>query len=131
MLANAPIVVSIPCVDVEIARAFYGGTLGLTELDMPAPEGAPMAFYQGGQGTMLFVYQRAAPTKADHTVAGWIVDDVDEAADFLISKGVSLAVYPDMPDVEWDDRGVALMGGMKTAWFSDPDGNILNLAAMP
>jgi predicted enzyme related to lactoylglutathione lyase len=131
MLANAPVVVSIPCVDLAVARAFYGGTLGLTALDMPGPEGAEMAFYQCGQGTMLFVYQRSTPTKADHTVAAWIVDDVDAAVDNLISQGVTLKVYPDMPDTEWDDRGVATMGGMKTAWFTDPEGNIFSLAAMP
>jgi len=131
MFANSPVAVSIPCVDIAIARAFYGGTMGMTELDMPGPEGAPMAFYQGGQGTMLFVYQRSTPTKADHTVAGWMVADVDAAADYLISQGVTLKIYPDMPDVAWDDRGVASMGGMKTAWFTDPDGNILSIAAMP
>ena len=131
MLTNASVAALIPSVDLSVARAFYGGTLGLTEVDMPMPEEAPMAFYQCGQGTMLAVYERSTPTKADHTVAAFIVEDVDEAADQLISRGVTFQTYPDMEGIEWDERGVGTSGEMKSAWFSDPEGNILSIAAMP
>lgn len=131
MLANAPIMASIPCVDLAGAREFYGQTLGLVEMEDPAAdEGPPAVIYQCGQATMLLVYQRATPTKADHTAAGWIVEDVDAAADFLISKGVKLLIY-DMPEMQQDERGVASLGSVKTAWFSDPEGNILSIAQMP
>lgn len=130
MLANAPIMPTIPCVDITIARVFYGGTLGLPKVEMPGAEDTRSAFYQCGQGTQLLVYQRAAPSQADHTVASWIVDDIDAAADSLISKGVTLKTYPDMEGVEWDDRGVADLGNFRSAWFTDPDGNILSIAAI-
>ena len=131
MLANSPIMAMIPCVDIEVARAFYGGTLGLTALEIPEVDEAPMTVYLGGNGTQVLLYQRSTPTKADHTAAGWMVDDVDETADFLISRGVTLKTYPDMEGVEWDERGVASMGEMKSAWFTDPEGNILSVASMP
>mgnify|MGYP001827160961 CR=1 FL=1 len=130
MLANAPVVVSIACTDITIARAFYGDTLGLNETEIPGLQDA-RAMYTCGNGTMLFIYQRETPPQANHTVAGWIVDDVDAAVDFLISRGVTLKTYPDMPDMEWDERGVGTRSGSKSAWFTDPDGNIMALAAMP
>jgi catechol 2,3-dioxygenase-like lactoylglutathione lyase family enzyme len=129
MLTNAPIVVSIACTDITVARTFYSDTLGLNEMEIPGPQDARV-MYTCGNGTMLFIYQRETPPIADHTVAGWIVADVDATADFLISRGVTLKTYPDMPDMEWDERGVGTRKGSKSAWFTDPDGNIMALAAM-
>ena len=131
MLANAPIIVAIPCVNLDAARVFYSETLGLSEIAMPGTEESRSLFYQCGEGSRLFVYQRETPTQADHTVANWMVEDVDAAADFLISQGITLKTYPDLPGVEYDDRGVASMGVFRTAWFTDPEGNILSIAEMP
>lgn len=130
MLTNNPVVAMIPCTNLEVARAFYGGTLGLKEAEIPDSPN-PAVLYECGGGTNLFVYVRSTPPAADHTVAGWIVEDVDAAADMLIERGVTLKTYPDMEDVEWDDRGVADLQGQKSAWFTDPEGNILAIAAMP
>jgi hypothetical protein len=33
----------------------------------------------------------------------------------------------DMEGMEWDN-GVAIAGPIKSVWFSDPDGNILNVS---
>ena len=137
MLANAPVAAVLPCTDLAKARQFYGGTLGLPEMSMPAPAGAEEqsatgAMYRCGGDTMLFVYARPTPTKADHTAAGWIVSDFDTVAGELLSRGVTFEVYPEMPDITWDKRGVALSpGGNKSAWFKDPDGNILSFTEMP
>ncbi len=136
MLANSPVSVAIPCVDLAGARAFYGQTLGLTEstMSMPSgPDGTPIgAAFQCGGGTMLFVYTRETPTQADHTVAGWFVDDIDAAAEELISRGVTFEVYEGMPGTEWDDRGVAYSDdGSKSAWFKDPEGSILSINMLP
>ena len=137
MLSNAPVVAVLPCVDLAKARQFYGETLGLAEIPMPIPEGAggqssAGAMYRCGGETMLFVYARTTPTKADHTAAGWIVEDFDAVADDLLSRGVTFEVYPEMPDIEWDDRGVGYSAGTgKGAWFKDPEGNILSINEMP
>ena len=133
MLGDAPIYATIPCVDLEGARKFYGETLGLKEIQMPGtPEevGQGATFFECGQGTNLLVYARPTPTKADHTAASWLVKDLETTVDQLISRGVKLEVY-DMPDVEFDERGIANMGDFKAAWFKDPEGNILALSQMP
>lgn len=129
MLGAYPIFAVVPCVDLAVARKFYGETLGLTEVDMPGvPEEARQtgAMFECGQGTNLLVYARPEPTKADHTAAGWVVPDLDAVVDHLINQGVTLEVY-DLPNVEWDDRGVAHMDVNKAIWFKDPDGNILSV----
>lgn len=133
MLANSPIYAILPCTDIEGARKFYGETLGLKEIQMfEAEEGedSSMLTFECGQGTKLGIYARPTPTKADHTAAGWVVEDLDAVADELISRGVKFEVY-DMPGVEFDERGVASMGEMKGAWFTDPEGNILSINQMP
>jgi predicted enzyme related to lactoylglutathione lyase len=132
MLADAPIYAVVPCVDFERATNFYEQVLGLKRAEMPgdAQELEGGAVYQCGGGTMLLVYQRPEPTKAEHTAAGWMVADLNRVVDQLIAKGVKMEVY-DMPDVEFDSRGVASGGGMKSAWFKDPEGNILALSQMP
>jgi catechol 2,3-dioxygenase-like lactoylglutathione lyase family enzyme len=133
MLANAPIAAVLPCVDMARARDFYGGILGLTEAPMPGvteEQYAEGAMYQCGAGTLLFVYQRPEPTRADHTAAAWMVSDLDAVVDALISKGVRLEVY-DLPETMFDERGIATYGEFKTAWFKDPEGNILAVNQMP
>jgi catechol 2,3-dioxygenase-like lactoylglutathione lyase family enzyme len=129
MLGNSTLVALLPCVDLEGAKAFYGGVLGLKEGTVPgsAETAEQGILYECGGGTKLAIYQRPTPTTADHTAAGWIVDDVDPIVDALIAKGVKLEVY-DMPGMEFDDRGVVSMGRGKGAWFKDPEGNILSIS---
>jgi len=129
MLANSRVVALLPCVDLEGAKNFYGGVLGLKEENIPGSEIAAEqgALFECGAGTSLLVYQRATPTTADHTAAGWIVDDIDAEADDLLAKGITFEVY-DNPGMEFDSRGVATMGNSKAAWFKDPEGNILSIS---
>lgn len=132
MLSDAPIYAVLPCVDFERARNFYEQVLGLKPAEMPGDveEMEDGVVYECGGGTMLLVYQRPEPTKAEHTAAGWMVADLDAVVDQLNAKGVQMEVY-DMPDLEFDERGIATDGNMKSAWFKDPEGNILALSQMP
>lgn len=132
MLGHSPVYAVLPCTDLDGARKFYGQTLGLKEVEIPSAgeeEAGQAALYECGRGTNLFVYVRPTPTKADHTAAGWVVEDLNAVADELISRGVKFEVY-DMPGVEFDERGVASMGNLKSAWFTDPEGNILAINQM-
>ena len=133
MLHNAQVIAMVPCVDLDRARDFYGKTLGLNEMDFgpsSADEEAGMIAYLCGNGSIISVYQRPTPTMADHTAAAFIVEDFDAAVDDLISRGIKFEVY-DLPDIEFDDRGVATMGDLTTAWFKDPEGNIFSVSEMP
>ena len=136
MLADSPLATVIPCVDLARAREFYGNTLGLTELDIVMPEGPdgePGGIgYQCGDNTMLFVYVRDVPTKAEHTVAAWMTNEFDAVVNDLLERGLKFEVYEGMPDTEWDARGVAsLSGGFRIAYLKDPEGNILAIDEMP
>lgn len=123
MLNEAQVFASIPVVDLDEAKAFYGETLGLTLGESPEPT---VLVFEAGAGTRLMVYSRPTPTQADHTAAGFMVSDVDAIVDDLIARGVRFERY-DMPGIEVDERGVATFGPGKVAWFKDPGGNILSL----
>lgn len=139
MLGNSPVNATLPCVDLAAARKFYGETLGLSEVHFPglagdAAEAAAReaALYACGGGTYLVVYARPTPTIADHTAASWMVADFDAAASYLLGRGVAFEVYPEMPGVSFDDNGVATAdAGYKSAWFKDPEGNILAIFEIP
>ena len=70
----------------------------------------------------LVLYQLNTPSKADHTAAGWEVDNVEEVVKVLREKGVVFEQY-DMTD----ERGIATMAGVKGAWFKDSEENILSI----
>jgi hypothetical protein len=55
-----------------------------------------------------------------------VVDDVDATVRDLKDKGVSFEHY-NFPGMKLEGD-VHVMGGRRTAWFKDPDGNILAIA---
>jgi len=126
MLSNSMVAPTLPAVDLKRARKFYEEKLGL-KVVMEDP--SPGMMLQAGQGTMMYVYQRAA-TKADHTVAAFKVDNVEAEVKALKSKGVKFEEY-DLPKMGIKTvNGIATMGNMKSAWFKDTEGNILALNQM-
>ena len=127
MLTDAMVSPTLPVVDIKRAKKFYEDKLGLkTVMEDPSPG----AMLQAGQGTMLYIYQRAA-TKADHTVASFAVDNIESKVKELKGKGIKFEEY-DIPAMKLKTvNSIATMDGMKTAWFKDTEGNILALAQMP
>lgn len=121
MLANSPVVTTIPVTDVDRAKKFYSEVLGLQEQATPEPGGV---LFVAGAGTKLFLYQRG-PSTADHTLASFNVTNIETTMADLRSKGVTFEEY-DMGEIK-TVNGVASMGTTKAAWFKDPDGNILGL----
>lgn len=122
MLNQATVFATIAVHDIEKAKEFYGGTLGLNQVE----ENPGGVTYKSGEGK-LFVY--AAPTAGTNqaTSASWNVDDIATAVSELKGKGITFEHY-DMPGgtLEGD---VHTMGSMRAAWFKDPDGNILNISS--
>ena len=120
MLNDKPLMPQIAVKDINVAKKFYGETLGLPQKDIPIPD---IAVYESG-GIMFNVYQSpdfAGTNKA--TYAGWMVDDVSAAVKDLKSKGVTFEHYDFLEAEIIDD--VHIFGDTQTAWFKDPDGNIL------
>ena len=108
--------------DLGRAREFYEGTLGLT----PAQEDMGTVVYKSGDSTVL-VYPSAYAGTNQATAASWAVgDDFDAIVDGLRGKGVAFERYDDLPETT-REGDVHVMGDLKSVWFKDPDGNILNL----
>ena len=124
MLTDATVHPTLPVVDLERARKFYEGKLGLKVI---RTDPSPGAVLQAGEDTKLYIYQRAA-TKADHTAASFTVKDVEATVEELRAKGVVFE-YIDLPGFKTID-GIATMGEMKGAWFKDTEGNILAVTDM-
>lgn len=124
-LQNAPVAAILPAVDLEKAEDFYSQKLGLK---LTGKQVADTLMFEAGKGTMLVVYKREEKTKAEHTVAGFMVEDLEVSMDQLKAKGVVFQDY-DLPGLKTVD-GVAEMDGAKSAWFKDPEGNILAINQM-
>ncbi|CDX50571.1 Glyoxalase/bleomycin resistance protein/dioxygenase [Mesorhizobium plurifarium] len=122
MLANSNATANLAVKDLEKAKAFYAGTLGLSQVD---DMGGELVVYKSGD-TFINVYnsQFAGTNKA--TAVTWAVGDrIGEIVKSLKSKGVAFEHY-DMPGLSLEGD-IHVGQGMKVAWFKDPDGNILNL----
>lgn len=126
MLANARICATVPTADLNRARRFYEGTLGLEVAKADERRGV---YYRAGGGTMLNLYERPGAT-AEHSVATFLVDDIEAAKAALRGRGVSFEEY-DLPDLKTENGVFSDGTGFKAAWFKDPDSNILGLEQLP
>jgi catechol 2,3-dioxygenase-like lactoylglutathione lyase family enzyme len=114
----------------ERAKKYYTDVLGLKQgQEFPGPGGG---MFEAAGGTMVMVYERPGLKAPENTVLGFGVsaEGFDAVMAGLRSKGVVFEDY-DIPEMGLKTtNGVADMGGMKSAWFKDSEGNILNLASM-
>jgi catechol 2,3-dioxygenase-like lactoylglutathione lyase family enzyme len=122
MLSDCTPVATVPTADVARARRFYEETLGLS----PVREDVTGVTYKCGEGK-LFLYQSgyAGTNKATAITFPVSEDRFDDEVETLRSKGVTFQTF-EYEGMEWKDD-VMISEGMKAVWFSDPDGNILNL----
>ena len=120
MLSKNDAVATVAVKDLERARKFYEGTLGLTKV----MENEEVIAFKTGQ-SKLFVYrsQFAGTNKA--TAVTFVADEVDDLVRKLKSRGVSFEHY-DLPQMT-RQGDVHVAGSMRAAWFKDPDGNIFSL----
>ncbi|MGE0595819.1 MAG: VOC family protein [Hyphomonadaceae bacterium] len=120
MLASSQLTVLVGTVKPEVAKAFYGETLGLK---------------LNGEDQFATVFETAnakirvskTPTvvPAPYAVIAFDVANIDQAVDGLAAKGVMFARFGFLPQ---DAKGVwAAPDGTKVAWFHDPDLNLLSL----
>ena len=121
MLGKANATPMIAVNDLDRARHFYGATLGLDAKD--AMGGEVLEVRSGD--TLINVYRSEYAGTNKATALTFDVDDIEAEVKDLKDKGIFFEHY-DMPGLE--KQGDLYVGeGMKTAWFKDPDGNILSL----
>ena len=103
--------------DVEKAREFYGGTLGLrTSVEY----GIMTLHLVGGRDTI--VYPKTDHVPATFTILNFPVPDIEETVDELTARGVEFEHYDFV-----DPKGINRQGGPLIAWFKDPAGNVLSV----
>jgi catechol 2,3-dioxygenase-like lactoylglutathione lyase family enzyme len=113
--------------DVDRARDFYEGTLGLKTTTFDEENGLFALNLDGGRDTL--VYRKEDFVPATYTVLNFEVDDVDAAVDELAAKGVEFERYDGF---EQDEKGISRSSpGPLVAWFKDPAGNIFSVLQQP
>ena len=120
MLDNKEPRATVGVKDLEAARLFYEGKLGLVPV---AGRQQPTTItYQCGS-SFLLVYQSANAGTNRATAVTWMAGaEADTTVKALRDKGVVFESY-DVPGAG-RDGDVYMTGSVRIAWFRDPDGNI-------
>ena len=123
MFSDSPVFNSYSINDLAIARQFYREILGCNVAEDLM--GLKLTF---PNGQSVYLYQKDDHTPATFTVLNFPVEYIDTAIDELVSKGIIMERYDNLPTPQ-DERGVlrgkAAGMGPDIAWFRDPANNIL------
>lgn len=116
---------SLPVSDLERSITFYADILGL-QLLFRTPE---LAFFRSGKDHVILARTAGVPVDANgrNVHHAFIVEarDFEASLEFLASQGVAI--------IDQDSRPEGSVFAGRSAYFADPDGNILeiiDLAAM-
>lgn len=107
--------VSIIVTDVDRARAFYAGVLGLPEIPRPACFDFPGAWFRVGPEVIHLLGQATPDARGRRHFCLW-VRDVHAAARHLVARGLPVA---------WDTK--YKIGGVDRFFTNDPDGNRIEI----
>src|ERR1700686_3654117 len=91
VLGSRGLVAFVATIDLDRARDFYGGVLGL-----PMVEESPFACVFDAHGTSLRVTPVSEIRTAPYTVLGWVVDDIGAPVRALSAAGVGLERFEGM-----------------------------------
>lgn len=122
MLSDKNVMATIAVKDLDVGRAFYGGTLGLTP---SGAESSEVALFRSGSSTIV-VYRSELAGTNKATAATWGVGaELDGIVAALKRAGVSFERYALPGSVR--EGEVHVFGDFRAVWFKDPDGNILHI----
>ena len=122
MLGNTDVVANVAVRNLDTAKKFYKDTVGLTPV---GAEGDEVVVFKSG-GSKLNVYRSQYAGTNQATAVSWNVGNrVDDVVRDLKAKGVKFEHY-DLPGMT-RQGDIHIAGHLRTAWFKDPDGNILNI----
>jgi predicted enzyme related to lactoylglutathione lyase len=116
--------VPVPVSDVDRAKTFYTERLGFVlDVDVSPTEGMRIVQLTPPGSACSIVIGTGMDAISDMTpgtIKGLhlVVNDIAQARDELVGRGVEVSEITDVG------------GGVKYAWFADPDGNSLTLQEM-
>jgi catechol 2,3-dioxygenase-like lactoylglutathione lyase family enzyme len=119
MLADSFVTTMLPVKDMDRARAFYEGCLGMRPGGL-RPDGK---FIYTVGGSTLALFPKPGGTKADHTAISFQVPDIATSIEALKRAGVVFEDY-DFPGLKTVNH-VCVLGAEKAAWLKDSEGNYL------
>ena len=122
MLGKANATPMIAVKDLDRARKFYEETLGL---EAKEEMGGEVLTVQSGS-TPITVYKSEFAGTNKATALTFEVDNLEDEVSELKGKGIFFEKY-DLEGLTPKGDFYEGEGGFKTAWFKDPDGNILSL----
>ena len=121
MLGGHDVAATLAVNDIDSARSFYEGKLGLAPV-MEFPDG--VIYGAGNSRLMVYRSEFAGTNKA--TAATWAVgDQLDAIVQDLRAKGVAFEHY-DLPNAT-RNGDIHEAEGMRGVWLKDPAGNIIGL----
>ena len=108
--------------DIEKSKDFYSNKLGLEVIE--SEMGILQVHTKGN--TPLVIYPKENHIPATFTVLNFAVNDIEDAVDHLVERGISFEQYNE--PIKTDEKGICRSSeGPNVAWFKDPAGNILSL----
>lgn len=122
MLTQATMTTMLPVKNFPRALDFYLNKLGLAPI---GPQLDGKFLLRCGGGGEIGLVPKPEGTKAEHTAAGFRVDDIAAEIRELKARGVKFYDY-DLPGLKTVDH-VCVCGAERAAWFGDSEGNILCL----
>ncbi len=117
--------VQVPVTDVDRAKTFYTERLGFAlDVDVTPMDGMRVVqLTPPGSGCSILIGtgmgEASSMAPGTQKALHLVVADIDAARRELVDRGVDVAEVMDVG------------GGVKYAWFADPDGNSLALQEMP
>lgn len=120
MFENLMATAVLPAADLDRAQRWWHDVLGRDPVYADTEVGN--LFYDVG-GTTVLVYRTDFAGTAQNTAFNLMTDDIDRDAEALRTRGVTFHDY-DLPGLKTVD-GIADLGGLRGAWFSDSEGNII------
>lgn len=111
--------------DLDAAREFYEGTLGLRVEVFSEEFGVAALKLVGGD---VLMYRSPEMTPASYTMLNFEVDDIDATVEALGERGVEIKRYEGF---DHDEKGIVRAPGPSIAWFEDPSGNVIAVMQQP
>src|SRR4051794_34800587 len=126
-LSDAKVEPTVPVSDMEKAKEFYEGKLGLSGGRDIGDGGIT---YPCGGGREIHIHPSPDHAgKSGGTIAAWEVADLEKTVDELTANGVSFGQVGS-GRIKKKEKGIAGLGDDRMAWFKDPDGNVHGVAQL-
>lgn len=122
MIKSDKIFSSFSVNDLDAAKEFYAGKLGLKLCEIKDSKCGRMLEIRVGDNQKILIYPKENHRPADFTILNLAVDDIEESVDELRRRGIKFEHFDGN-----DEKEINHNGGPEIAWFKDPAGNYLSV----